>query len=80
MANIDKDTTYFLETLVLDSNGDPITSLLVSYKVIRSSDNSLLDSGSLTHIGNGVYQGSYLFNTIGVLLPIKIKDLLIQKG
>jgi len=65
MANIDKDTTYFLETLVLDSNGDPAISLSVSYKVVRSSDNTELDSGSLTHIADGVYQDSYLFTTEG---------------
>jgi len=65
MANINKDTTYFLETLVLDSNGDPITSLSVSYKVIRSLDNTLLDSGSMSHIGDGVYQDSYLFASDG---------------
>lgn len=65
MAKIDIGTTYYLETLVLDSQGDPITSLSVSYKVLKSSDNSLLDSGSLTHTSDGVYQGSYLFNAIG---------------
>jgi len=65
MANIIKDTTYYLETLVLDSNGDPITSLSVTYEVFRSSDNTSIDSGSLTHVGAGVYQSSYLFNTVG---------------
>jgi hypothetical protein len=65
MAKIDIGTTFYLETLVLDSNGDPITSLSVSYKVIRSSDNTLLDSGSLTHIADGVYQSSYVFSATG---------------
>jgi len=65
MPSIVKDTTYYLETLVLDSSGDPITSLSVTYKIIKSSDNSLLDSGSLSHIGDGVYQGSYLFDAVG---------------
>lgn len=65
MANLNKDTTYYLETLVLDSQGDPITSLSVTYKIIRSSDNVLIDSGSLIHKSDGVYQASYLFDTIG---------------
>jgi hypothetical protein len=65
MAEITKGTTYYLETLVLDQQGNPATGLTMSYKVIRSSDNSVLASGSLSHIGDGVYQNSYLFDTNG---------------
>jgi len=65
MAEITKGTTYYLESLVTDQNGDGITGLTVTYKVIRSSDNSLLASGSLTDVGDGVYQGSYLFSNNG---------------
>jgi hypothetical protein len=65
MAEINKGTTYYLETLVLDKNGDPTTGLTVTYKVIRSSDNVQLASGSLTDVGDGTYQSSFLFDTNG---------------
>lgn len=65
MAEITKGTTYYLESLVTDQQGDGVTGLTVTYKVIKSSDNSLKASGTLTDVGDGVYQGSYLFDTVG---------------
>lgn len=62
---IDKNTTYYLEAFVTDAHGEPVAGLTVSYKVIKCSDNSELANGSLTDLGNGIYQGSYLFTTIG---------------
>lgn len=65
MAEISKGTTYYLEDLLTDQLGNGKTGLTVTYKVIRSSDNNLLASGTLTHVGDGVYQGSYLFSNTG---------------
>lgn len=60
-----KGNLYYLELFVTDQNGDPVTGLTTSYTIYKSSDNSLVGSGSLTDVGNGVYQKSYTFNTIG---------------
>lgn len=65
MAEITKSTTYYLESLVTDQQGDGVTGLTVTYKVIRSSDNTVLASGTLSDIGDGVYKGSYLFSVVG---------------
>ena len=62
---IAQGTTYYLEILITDKNGDPVTGLSVTYKIYKSEDNSLVTSGSLTDIGEGVYQNSYTFNNLG---------------
>lgn len=63
--NIDKDTTYTIELFVIEVTGEPSTGLTTSYIVYKSSDNSIVDSGSLTEIGDGIYTSSYLFDTLG---------------
>ena len=65
MAEINKGTNYYLEILVTDKNGDFVPSLTITYKVIRSSDNTVLATSTLTEIGSGVYQNSYLFSANG---------------
>jgi len=62
---IDKDTTYILELFVLEVTGEPAIGLSTSYTIYKSSDNSVVDSGSLSEIGNGIYTASYLFDTLG---------------
>jgi len=39
--------------------------LSVSYSIYKSEDNSVIDSGSLSNPGNGMYTGSYLCDTLG---------------
>lgn len=58
------NTTYYLETSVIDDNGDFVTGLSLSYEVRKSSDNSLFASGVLTSEGN-VYKASIIFTSIG---------------
>jgi len=58
---IDKDTTYVLELFVRENTGEPASGLTTSYTICKSSDNSVISSGPLTEIGNGVYSASYLF-------------------
>jgi len=65
MAEITKGTTYYLEALLTDQQGYGVTGLTVTYKVIRSSDNFELASGTLNDVGDGVYQDSYLFSANG---------------
>lgn len=62
---IDVNSTYYLELFVTDTNGNPVTGLSVTYSIYKSIDNTLISNGALTEIGNGVYQKSYIFNTIG---------------
>lgn len=62
---IDKGMTYILELFVIEATGEPAIGLSTSYTIYKSSDNSVVDNGSLTEIGSGVYSSSYLFNTVG---------------
>lgn len=62
---INKNTTYYLEILVTNRAGNPVTGLTVPYRIERSSDDVLLASGNLTEVANGVYKGSYLFGNTG---------------
>ena len=62
---INTNTTYILELFVVDKKGEPVTGLTTTYSIYKSSDNSLISSGNLTEIGNGIYSGSYQFNTEG---------------
>lgn len=64
-TTVTKNSTYYLEDFVTDTNGDGISGLSLTYKIYKSSDNSLVDSGSLTDKGNGLYQASYTFNSVG---------------
>lgn len=65
MAEINKNSTYYLEFLVINRAGDPVTGLTVPYRIERSSDDALIASGNLVEVGNGVYKSSYLFSNLG---------------
>lgn len=60
-----QNSTYYLEVLVTDASGSPVSGLSVGYAIYNSTTNILVTSGSLIDIGNGIYQKSVLFNTIG---------------
>lgn len=60
-----QNSTYYLEVLVTDASGNPVSGLTVSYAIYNSNTNLLVTSGSLIDIGNGIYQKAILFNTIG---------------
>ena len=61
---IEINTLYYLQLFVTDLNGDPKIGLTTTFTIYKSSDNSVITSGSLTDIGNGVYQSSYTFSTL----------------
>lgn len=62
---VQKDTTYYLEMLVTDKFGSPKSGLTITYTIFDSNNNSVIVSGSLTDLGNGIYKNSYLFDTLG---------------
>lgn len=64
-VEVEKDSTYFLEILVTDTDGSPITGLSLTFAIYKSSTNGLVTSGSLTDVGNGIYQASYAFTELG---------------
>ncbi len=64
MKNIDKDSTYYLETSVTDSSGDFVSGLTITYEIRKSSDNSLFASGTLTEVGDA-YRDSTTFTVVG---------------
>jgi len=59
------NTIYYLELFVTDSEGSPVTGLTTTFVIYKASDNSVVTSGSLIDKGNGTYQGSYTFTTLG---------------
>jgi hypothetical protein len=62
---ITKDTKYYLEAFVTDLHGNPVEGLTLTYTVIKCEDNTIVDSDELVDVGNGIYQGSYVFDTVG---------------
>lgn len=64
MLNIKKSTAYPLIIGVTDENGDFVTGSTISYEIRKSSDNSLITSGSLTSTGN-IYTDSISINDNG---------------
>jgi hypothetical protein len=59
------NTVYYLELFVTDINGNPITGLITNYTIYKSVDDSIVNSGSLIDVGNGVYKASYTFTALG---------------
>ena len=64
-AQVVKDSTVYLETLITGTDGSGVTGLSVGYSIYQCSDNSLVTSGTLTDKGNGVYQASTSFSNLG---------------
>lgn len=59
------NTIYYLELFVTNSNGNPQSGLITSYTIYKASDDSIITSGSLTDVGNGIYKASYTFTILG---------------
>lgn len=53
---------HFIEVLVTDINGR-VDGLVVTYSIVRSSDEVIVSSGTLTNIGNGIYK-------TGISIPV----------
>jgi hypothetical protein len=64
MINVVKDTIYNLIIFITDNLGNGKTGLSVTYKIYKSSDNSLITTSSLIDSGNGIYKGTYTFINI----------------
>jgi len=64
-TKITKNSIYYLEAFVTDTNGDGVSGLSLAYKIYKSSDNSLLSSGVLADEGSGLYQSNYTFAVLG---------------
>ena len=65
LIQIDKKSTYHLELFVTDVIGNSVTGLNIDYVIYKCSDNSVIQSGSLIDLDNGVYQESFTFNDLG---------------
>lgn len=79
-ARVDKDSTVYLEALITDSNGDGVTGLTITYRIYDCSNNSLVTSGTLTSIGNGIYQTSRVFNSLGQFRVLYITPTGYENG
>lgn len=63
--NIIKGQNFYLEIFITKIDGSFATGLVVNYSIYNSATNILIDSGTLTEIGNGVYQKIAVINTVG---------------
>lgn len=61
---VKKSIAYPLIVAVVDTSGDFVTGLTISYEVRKSSDNSLTTSGTLTSTGN-IYTDSITISVVG---------------
>ena len=61
---IKKSVAYPLLVSVIDNNGDFVIGLIISYEVRKTSDNSLITSGSLTSVGY-IYTDSITISELG---------------
>ena len=58
--------THYVEAAATDANGDFASGLTITYEVRKSSDNTLISSGTMSEIGTtGVYKASVTFTAIG---------------
>lgn len=53
-----------LEVSLIDENGNFVSGLTITYELRKSSDNSLVDSGTLIEEGN-IYAASVTINEVG---------------
>jgi len=59
------NTNYYIELFITGSDGKPVSGLTTSFIIYKSIDDSVISSGSLSDIGNGIYKSSYVFTEIG---------------
>ena len=64
MTPIKQNNAYPLITVLLDKQGDFQTGETITYEVRKSSDNSLVTSGTLTSTGN-IYTDSIVLSDLG---------------
>ena len=64
--NYCKNTVYYFDSSLIDHNGNFVSGKTLTYKIFKSSINTLVDSGIMTEIGiTGVYRFSYSFTEVG---------------
>jgi len=60
--NYYKNIEYKLELSIIDTRGNFVSGLNITYKIYKSLDNSLFDTGTMTEIGtSGIYNISVIF-------------------
>lgn len=59
-----KNLPHKLELAIIDTNGNYVTGLNVTYVIIKCSDGSVVDSGSMDEI-NSIYTKEYTFTVLG---------------
>ena len=67
-TTIKSGRTHRLELLVTDVNGSGVTGLLIDYVIRKSSDYSIVESGSLTEFNSGIYYTDIVLNELGQYL------------
>jgi hypothetical protein len=65
MTQLDLGSTYYLELFITDIQGDPVSGLSITYTISDSSDDSVIESGSLTEVGGGIYKKAKTWNNVG---------------
>jgi len=79
IIEIVKNTLHCFEIFIIDKEGNPKEGLSIDYVILKSLDNSVIDSGTMEDIDEGIYKFSYTFNIVGQFriiyrLPIGYPD------
>jgi hypothetical protein len=64
MKNFSPNIEYKLDLSIIDEVGNFVSGLTIDYEIRKSSDNSLVDSGIMTEVGD-LYVISYTFLEVG---------------
>lgn len=65
VTEIKKDIPYYLEVIITDVTGIGILGLAIDYKIFKSDNNFLIESGIMIDIGNGIYQKGITLSDLG---------------
>lgn len=65
MVVIQVNTVYSLDAIVTDDLGNGISGLDISFKIYKSSENSLQLSGTLNSLGDGIYNENIIMTLVG---------------
>jgi len=64
-TTISKNSLYSLEVRVTDGKGNNAVDLDVQYSIIKTLTNDVVSSGSMQHVGSGVYKVDISLSEVG---------------
>ena len=65
ITKIIQNEPYYLEIIITDINGNGVPGLTINYTVHKSATGTLIESGVMNDIGNGIYQKQITLSDLG---------------